>query len=335
MNQYSTYSLAYCEHAALWFWAVWSTFEKEAIVFKKPCGFGWASTKEQAKERAKTEGSLWGFPMENGEAAQHLIVHPTYRSGARKSFLRKRNQEEKASHPDLEMRTWIEETRKLFKKHKSHGANRERGESRQDMDGFSYTEWNDESVTIDEDVVAKKLGVSLRGLRKVTHDLYVAGYLSPPRCSFQYSDGLRSKVERGEIKEEEIPLSKRRYQLDAYGAKAIANYYAQKKNLGFQNSNAFHGWIDMLLIFSSYRHKANQQWKKDHYGNFGGWARNSSGNDSCFKTLGISPQASVEEINKAYKKLALKHHPDRGGKTEDFIRMTKAKEEALKIRRCS
>ena len=35
------------------------------------------------------------------------------------------------------------------------------------------------------------------------------------------------------------------------------------------------------------------------------------GNDNPYKILGIDEQASVSEIKKAYRKLALKHHPDR------------------------
>ena len=42
------------------------------------------------------------------------------------------------------------------------------------------------------------------------------------------------------------------------------------------------------------------------------------------KTLGVSKNASPEEIKKAYRTLSGKHHPDKGGKAEDFQKINEA-----------
>lgn len=47
--------------------------------------------------------------------------------------------------------------------------------------------------------------------------------------------------------------------------------------------------------------------------------------------LNVSPNASVEEIKQAYKKLSKIHHPNAGGDRAQWERLSKAYQEALKL----
>lgn len=64
----------------------------------------------------------------------------------------------------------------------------------------------------------------------------------------------------------------------------------------------------------------------EHFGGHGHGGFNGMGgrggpsgpidNEGLYQCLGISKDADENEIKKAYKKLALKHHPDKGGDIE-------------------
>ena len=51
-----------------------------------------------------------------------------------------------------------------------------------------------------------------------------------------------------------------------------------------------------------------------------------------YDILGVSREANKQDITNAYKSLSKVHHPDVGGKPEDFIKIRKAFEEGLKIK---
>ena len=45
-----------------------------------------------------------------------------------------------------------------------------------------------------------------------------------------------------------------------------------------------------------------------------------------YKLLGVNPNSSQGEIKKAFRRLSLKHHPDRGGDAEEFKKINAAYE---------
>ena len=45
-----------------------------------------------------------------------------------------------------------------------------------------------------------------------------------------------------------------------------------------------------------------------------------------YSTLGISKTASASDIKKAYRKLAMENHPDKGGDSNKFAKITEAYE---------
>ena len=59
---------------------------------------------------------------------------------------------------------------------------------------------------------------------------------------------------------------------------------------------------------------------------FGGSGGGGGGNTKLYEDLGVSSTATQAEIKKAYRKAALKHHPDQGGDPEKFKALTAAYE---------
>lgn len=78
---------------------------------------------------------------------------------------------------------------------------------------------------------------------------------------------------------------------------------------------------------------------RDFRGSFGGEdpftkrqkPQTSTGSDPWWNTLGVPPTATVDQVKKAYRKLASQHHPDKnGGDTSMMQKINKARDSAYK-----
>ena len=55
------------------------------------------------------------------------------------------------------------------------------------------------------------------------------------------------------------------------------------------------------------------------------------GKSPWFEILGVKADAKREDVRNAFRALSLVHHPDRGGKDEDFKRINEAFREGMKV----
>ena len=49
----------------------------------------------------------------------------------------------------------------------------------------------------------------------------------------------------------------------------------------------------------------------------------------CLVTLGLDRDADLEQVKASYRRLALVHHPDKGGEPAEFHRIKRAYDQAL------
>ena len=85
--------------------------------------------------------------------------------------------------------------------------------------------------------------------------------------------------------------------------------------------------------------KAQEKWEEEQFKNWywggfnsflGSLRKQVQPPISSFNILGLNHETSnADDVQKAYRKLAVKHHPDKGGKQEDFISITESKNKCL------
>ena len=68
------------------------------------------------------------------------------------------------------------------------------------------------------------------------------------------------------------------------------------------------------------------------FGQFFQPVRRNVDTTAFYDLLGVPKNASESDIKRAYRKLALQHHPDRGGDDEQFKKITRAYEVLSDVR---
>jgi hypothetical protein len=105
---------------------------------------------------------------------------------------------------------------------------------------------------------------------------------------------------------------------------------AKKRNAFYDiDSERLFEYIKNILGEASFRKfMQGEFWT---YSNYNSPSVNYSLTES-FQILGISEEATEQEIKKAYRQLAHKYHPDKGGDHAEFIKVTQALQECMKYK---
>lgn len=132
-----------------------------------------------------------------------------------------------------------------------------------------------------------------------------------PRIAQHVTTGFLNNTEQSNIEESNYVLSNLRIDDKGDNAKLRA-YYLDMNNLTTSAA-------DINTMVTDF-------WRK-----FAKW-QGSVSNDllhKSFQELGIEPSASFEHVQKTYRTLVAKHHPDRGGNAKKFIAIRHAYEMIL------
>ena len=106
----------------------------------------------------------------------------------------------------------------------------------------------------------------------------------------------------------------------------LNDLYKQKRRESF-----YRGYED---FFNSFKNEKNEQWSNRDWGYYNSQARSQSANFSyisaevteAYRFFGLPTNSGEADVKSAYRKLALKYHPDHGGNAEKFKLLVKHKE---------
>ena len=116
--------------------------------------------------------------------------------------------------------------------------------------------------------------------------------------------------------------------------KKEAEFYAKYNIDQFGNIQIVVGRTDVKETKSFYLNLPRSDWEKIGRGrNFTPKPQPKKPERSCWVVLGIASNSTIDEINKAYNKLAKIHHPDLGGSTAKMAELNIARDTALRSKK--
>lgn len=97
----------------------------------------------------------------------------------------------------------------------------------------------------------------------------------------------------------------------------------------WKNLRAITGTIEALRAIERY---GSTKMMEQAFSGFAALPPAREAEANWWETLGVPPHAALNEIEAAYKALAIKHHPDRGGDAEQMARINRARDAAYQER---
>lgn len=137
----------------------------------------------------------------------------------------------------------------------------------------------------------------------------------------EYMRKAKEEYERRKKQEEEEARRRAEREWRQY-----AQWYERKRNRRGKeqyNYQRQHGYYERQ--YDRQRNEYQYKYKQQQQTTYGGDPQLMD----SLKTLGLDRTATKQDIKSAYRKLSRKHHPDVGGKHEDFVRINKAYKYAM------